>query len=367
MKKVNWKSVLGWTIAALVIIGIIGTNMYQQHENNTDGKKVVYAMLPLTGAVAEVGKEAQRYTQIWQKMNPDAPFKVEFVDTESKPDRAVTALNQVLFKTENPIVISLFSFISKATIPVIEKTNGFIFAPGTVMSMGENITHYQRVSSSISDSLTPIVNYVKPNQKVGIINLDDEYGALNSNYFKDEILKKGATLTIHETLGLRDLDVRIPVYKVLESKPDIIYVTGSSSMAYANILKELAAHEYKGIVLVDYAFQNRNNIKNIGNINLTIFVSITPTKQFIANYPKEVEELKKNGLEVYYMPFQMFDTLNLIKYTMENNLSLNQETYTKMGKWKGVAGDVIFPGNGDSLYPFVLVQYKNGEFIPIEK
>jgi len=67
------------------------------------------------------------------------------------------------------------------------------------------------------------------------------------------------------------------------------------------------------------------------------------------------------------MPFQMFDTLNLIKYTMENNLSLNQETYTKMGKWKGVAGDVIFPGNGDSLYPFVLVQYKNGEFIPIEK
>ena len=59
-------------------------------------------------------------------------------------------------------------------------------------------------------------------------------------------------------------------------------------------------------------------------------------------------------------------TLDLIQYTLEHNLPFTQETYTKMGKWKGVAGDVIFPGNGDSLYPFIMVQYKNGQFVPVE-
>ena len=362
------EKIIGWGVAALAIIGVVGTNMYNQQKEQTNGKKIVYAMLPLTGAVAEVGKEAQRYTQIWEKLNPDAPFKIEFIDSESKPDRAISALNQLLFKAENPIVISAFSFISKATIPVIEKTNGFIFAPVMIMSMGDNFTHYQRICSSISDSLTPLVNYVKPNQKVAIINLDDEYGTLNSNYFKDEILKKGAQLTIHETLGFRDLDVRIPVLHVMEKKPDIVYVTGSSSMAYANILKELATHEYKGKVLVDYAFQNKNNVKVLGkNINLDIISSITPMDSFEKNYSQAVEEIRKSNSEIYYLTAEMFDTLDLIKYTMENNLPFNQETYAKMGKWKGVAGDVIFPGNGDSLYPFILVRYKDGKFIPVEE
>ena len=139
-------------------------------------------------------------------------------------------------------------------------------------------------------------------------------------------------------------------------------------MAYANIIKELAAQEYKGTVLVDYAFQNKNNVKVLGkNINLNIISSITSMDGFIANYPRAVEEIRKSNSDIYYLTAEMFDTLDLIKYTMENNLPFAQETYAKIGKWKGVAGDVIFPGKGDSLYPFVLVQYKNGEFIPVKE
>ena len=69
----------------------------------------------------------------------------------------------------------------------------------------------------------------------------------------------------------------------------------------------------------------------------------------------------------HHVPAEVWDTLDLIQYTLEHNLPFTQETYTKMGKWKGVAGDVIFPGNGDSLYPFIMVQYKNGQFVPVEE
>ena len=362
----NWKKIIGWVLAAAVVVGVVAFNMHQQQKEQTDNKKIIYAFYPLTGTVAELGKEAQKYTQIWEKLHPNAPFKIQFVDSESKPDRAVSALNQILFKEKDPVVISLFSFIGKATIPIIEKTNGFIFAPATIISMGENITHYQRIGSSIADALGPLVDYIKPEQKVAIANLDDEYGVLNSNYFKDEVLKKGTQLTIHETLGFRDLDVRIPVGKILKTNPDVIYVTGTASMAYSNIFKELNIQEFKGIVLVDEAFQNKSNVQNIGNVNLNIFVSITPMDNFVKNYPEVIEELKKQNMDIYYLTAEIFDTWDLINYTLENNLPFSQETYTKMGKWKGVAGDMLFPGNGDSLYPFVLSRYKDGKYYPVE-
>ena len=34
MAKINWKSIVGWGVAALVVTGIIGGNIYQQHEDN---------------------------------------------------------------------------------------------------------------------------------------------------------------------------------------------------------------------------------------------------------------------------------------------------------------------------------------------
>ena len=36
VRKINWKGIIGWTIAALVIAGIIGGNMYQQSTDNSN-------------------------------------------------------------------------------------------------------------------------------------------------------------------------------------------------------------------------------------------------------------------------------------------------------------------------------------------
>ena len=46
---------MGWGIATLVIIGIIGTNMYQEHLKSLTDKRRIYAALPLTGVLAGAG------------------------------------------------------------------------------------------------------------------------------------------------------------------------------------------------------------------------------------------------------------------------------------------------------------------------
>ena len=34
MSKINWKKVIGWGVAALVVIGVVGTNMHNQQTDN---------------------------------------------------------------------------------------------------------------------------------------------------------------------------------------------------------------------------------------------------------------------------------------------------------------------------------------------
>ena len=48
MSKINWKKVIGWAVAVLALIGIVGTNMYRQHQQTNADKRNVYAVLPLT-------------------------------------------------------------------------------------------------------------------------------------------------------------------------------------------------------------------------------------------------------------------------------------------------------------------------------
>ena len=55
MKKINWKSIVGWGIAALVAIGIIGINIHSTQKAH-EGKFVVAVNVPLSGPFAQAFK-----------------------------------------------------------------------------------------------------------------------------------------------------------------------------------------------------------------------------------------------------------------------------------------------------------------------
>ena len=135
------------------------------------------------------------------------------------------------------------------------------------------------------------------------------------------------------------------------------------------MIKSLKEQGYQGKIIADYAFSNPHVPKILGKDaeDIITVTTITDTNAKLSEKQQQIKQnLEKNGLRGYILPIQIWDTLDLIQHTLENNLPFQQETYTKMSKWSGVAGDVLFPGNGHSLYPFVLVQYKNGGFNVLE-
>ena len=69
----NWKKIIGWVLAAAVVVGVVVFNMHQQHANNS--QQNVYVVLPLTGGLASVGDEYKKVIDNEIK-NTKYPFNV---------------------------------------------------------------------------------------------------------------------------------------------------------------------------------------------------------------------------------------------------------------------------------------------------
>ena len=363
MKKLNWKSILGWGIAALVAGFIVYTNMQGQKALQESGKRNVYAVLPLSGVLTEIGKSMKDIMTEWQKVHPDALFNIQYIDSQSRPDAALSALNQATMYDEHPVVLTALSTIGNVLSPIIKQKNGFGFGVFT-LPLKENLGNYQRVSNSIEDYMPSLIRHLKTLSTLAVIYIEDDYGVLASTELIKRYTANGGKITNKIALDLKQKDVRIEVEKVLQNNPEGVVVIGMTTLAYINTFRELGIRGYKGEILSDYALALPYIQKAIGPYMENTFLSVLELKKDREN---EVTIAVNNANTTFHhMPAEVWDTLDLIQYTLEHNLPFTQETYTKMGKWKGVAGDVIFPGNGDSLYPFILVQYKNGKFVPVE-
>ena len=366
MSKMNWKKVIGWGVAALVVIGVVGTNMYSQQKQANSGKKNVYVVLPLTGAVAQLGQKTKQVMELWLTEHPNNKFNIIYVDSETSPSKAVSALNQKILSEDKPLVISALTGVSTAINPIVAQKNGFIYAISTVEIPHKNMDHIQRMSLGTIDVLVPLLNHAKKYKTVSVLYMDDDYGRRDRNSFVEAVRQNNAQVLSEESFPLNTLDIRNSVLKAIKDNPEAVFISGTATMGFMNVIKELQAMEYKGDILTGISFTNPHVQEYLGKYAENV---ITLTNDITAK-SKETEIMEKalatQSIPMYFIPIETWNVLDLIQYTLEHNLPFNQETYTKMGKWKGVAGDVIFPGNGDSLYPFIMVQYKNGQFVPVE-
>ena len=71
---------------------------------------------------------------------------------------------------------------------------------------------------------------------------------------------------------------------------------------------------------------------------------------------------------MYFIVLEAVDTLDLIKYFLDNKLPFSQDTFAKIREWDGVGGKMIFTGSGDAqAFSYVMAKIKEGKIIPVEK
>ena len=166
-------------IGVLVII-FLGVFILTRREVKNDKKHTIYAVLPLSGAAAELGNNTKNAIDMYLSENNESIITIQYIDSESSPSKAISALNQALIGVEKPIVITEVASISNALIPVVNDHNGFCINLCTVSITNENKTKYnsyQRYSLGIVYAAKPLVEYInKKYSSICIIHSNDEYG-----------------------------------------------------------------------------------------------------------------------------------------------------------------------------------------------
>ncbi|MBP5343949.1 MAG: ABC transporter substrate-binding protein [Alphaproteobacteria bacterium] len=370
MKKVNWKSIIGWTVAALVAGFIVYSNMQEQKALQESGKKVVYAVLPLSGQIAKYGKDMQKTMEIYvQKNNP--PFQIKFLDSAGVSATAVSALQQAALYDNNPIVISLPTHISSALAPIVEQKNGFLFGIAT-LAVTTDSKSFQRMSRCAKDEIGPLGDYIlKHFKKIAVAYTQDDHGLKDYSYLKDALKGSNVQIVREVIVTSTERDVRNEAVKLISSKPEAVVVLGQAIQSYLNIIKELKRQDYQGQIMAECSFTNPPTFNALNGYTENV-ISSTMSVEIDMAQPKRIEELRtelnKDNVPTYFLTVEAIDTLDLIAYTINNNLPFSQKTYEQMKKWNGIAGDVIFTGNGDaSVSSYQLAKVKNGKIVPVEK
>ena len=375
MKKLNWKSIVGWGIAALVVAGIIGGNMYQEHLKSLTDKKRVYAALPLTGVLAVAGQDYKKAMDAALSKIENPQIELVYIDTEFKGDKSISGVQQATFNDDNPLILSFATLTSNVLIPYMANQHrGFIMAGETIdMPMLKDYTNYQRFSVLSNESTQLVVDYIKQKykDKVGVIYSNDPYGSSLATYFMDE-MEQNNIPAFKVSFENNSTDIRNEVLKLLLKHPDLeaIFVAGTATPAYMNIFRQLKQQGFKGEILTSLCFAQKYVFENLEDYaNDVIFMTMEPHLDMPrTNKAKEFREFcLKNEMYPSFSSIEGYDMVNLINYMVSNGLDFNQDNFLKLKEFDSVAGKVNFKNLGNATYSFILAKVKDGKFIPVSE
>lgn len=361
MKKLNWKSIVGWTIAALVAGFIVYSNIQKQKTSNE--KPNILFMEYQTG-LGTASDAMKKIIAAFKENNPNLSFNWIAVDTGYNPSTAVSILQQQLALHKIDAVVSFGFLINSVVLPITQKENiPTIALYNAGMEKFDEYKNYQSFSHSQEDSIKPIVDFINKNvRKVAVLYINDVYGPVALNYIQKNY--KGGEIVFKESFEPKDLDTRILVYKALQENPEAILVLGYGA-GYNNILRMLKSNEYKGYIIADLTTGSsyQEYVQN-PEVYRDVYFSAPKINTESASYRKLMTT--KNHNEFLPINMVLYDAFDYIQKAVDNGKGLTQNDFLKQGENQGIVETVFLP-NGRSQVKMVLSKWNDSKIVPVEE
>ncbi len=354
----------------ILVLVIVSIHNLRQVRNNSNVNVDVYAVLPLTGPIAQLGKTIQSSMKMYLDEHPQSKLNVIFVDSASAPDKALSALSAKTISKNRILVISALSSVSSTLIPFISQKDGFIFPILTVaLSESDEAICYQRFSMGTRDVVDPIALFAKDHyNKVSVLYANEDYGLRNKSRFIQQYTEstnaEGKILS-ETAFDLQDKNFREIVSRVVAQDPNAIYVTGNGTATYINVIKAIAESGYKGQILADASFSNPFVYDALGAIAERVLFSCANSD---LSHPNNEEALqfqtncRKHGVIPYATTSNAYDVLGFIDMLISQGESISAKTIDSLGEYVG-ADHIRFIGHGDCEYTCKLAVIANGEIV----
>ena len=317
------------------------------------------AILPLTGPFAFYGEDGRIAMELALE-DVGNTTEIIYEDSAGESPKAVTAFNKLTNVDGAKIVITSTSWISNAVYSQAADANIF---QGIIASAAFKRTREDkavRFTVDVSDEAPYILDYLQTFNRIAIIHLDNDYGKGWAEALKKNLSDKVVAV---EKYAPTDTDISAQLSKIKAGNPDVLVLasTAKEGGLFARKAKELG---------IEPQLVSMRPIQNPQLLQETKAVEglVYSYPKYNANHAFVSRYVAKYGKEPTVFAVEAYDAIIEIAQAAEKCKSDAECMYQSfMNKeYDGALGHVKFDSKGDSHYPFVLKQVKNGKFVSFQ-
>jgi len=353
--------------AVIVIVAVIAIIIFVSSKNKSQSNSPIKiaALLSLTGDTAAWGENAHKAIELaTDEINQSGGIKgrqvdVIYEDTAGDPKKTVSAYQLVTSVDHVTAILGpLNQSELSAIIPLIDQDGTPTVAPDYIPLQNRKDLHNPILvwmDAQVEAGRLAQYVYGQGIRNVGVIGTLDPWESTVSNAFADKFKSLGGTITDTEIVQSDVTDMKLPVTKVMASKPQAIFL--GTYYQFVNSTKELHDLGYQGklfgIEVDDYlAGQTAGWVSDLKFIAPDYY-----TSGFIADFKN------KYGSTPGLPAGQSYDAANILfsflKESTDQSGILQQ--MKNFSKYDGVSGQVQVDPQGRTILPTALFQLKGGK------
>ncbi len=291
--------------------------------------------IPLTGSAASYGAEYRAIVQMGidaanKKYGADGiTIKLVVEDTQATAEGGVSAMNKLGALEKTPAVLTAWSAVVKAALPVAKDLDFALFNAGAqspaLVGSNPNLVNVLPMNDT---ELAGFTKYLTEDLKLktfATIYVDNETGQGTASAFVTDIEKRGGKVVAQESIRQDATDASTQVAKVMAAKPDFVYiqtllVEGAATMKSAREMQLTAKMgSYAGVgesrVIRDAGQTEMNGFYYMSHIPKNLDATKALLADLQAANPKMVIANQSYDPYFYMTPFLYAEVIKRLRAT----------------------------------------------------
>lgn len=334
--------------------------------------------LPMTGAVAAYGQDAQKGIQIAMEMMPTVLGKrTEFViaDTKSDKTEATNAMSRLIERDKVIAVIGeMISGDTLAGAPIAEKAMIPVVSPTATnpfVTQGKKyifrVCFIDPVQGEVAAKYA--IHTLKAKKAALMVDRSQDYCVGLGKFFKDAFSKLGGQVVAETYCVTEDKDFSAQLSTIKPTNPDVIYAPNyySSVALFTKQARELGI---KALILCGDGAQTDELIqiggKEVEGVAFTAHFNAKAAttklaKEFIGRFEKTFQKKEPNafhalGADAYFV---LLDAMARAQSTQGGDI---RAALAATKNFDAVSGRLSIGEDGNAVKPMVINVVKNGKF-----
>ncbi len=373
------KSLLWIVLVAILAAG--GVYWYMQNgenstnDNNNEQVIKIGADLTLSGAISSWSSDIKRGMDLFaNEHNKYHAKKVEifYEDNAGKAPNAINIFKKLATIDKVDVVVSAHTPIGQALRDVADQNKTPLVATVTSVSNFADGYEYVHRDFPIQSNLCPAIADYAYNKmslkKGGFLVVNDDFGRDGIREFKKKFKQLGGSILTGEHFEQKQNDMKNQVYKVLEDKPDFIFMVGRD-MSLVTCVKQIREVNKDVKIIGVIGFDSRTFWENIGQDGEGIVYSSSyvdynddSSKKFYNTFKQQFNK-EPNYLNIYGYTIADYLTNSIASLTSEE--TLNQKLQNM--DFNSIRGRLKANSDKDIISPIGIYKREGNKSILIEK